>query len=111
MLTHPVPALTPATPTAHPLPLGIPMDVDVAQQLCSAPLLCQRCKKPGYFAWHCSQGLEVHYLSMVEQEKLLLQLLATKDTAGALLLNKPMLELTPEEASICTSLLEREEDF
>ncbi|KAG5340731.1 hypothetical protein C0989_000510 [Termitomyces sp. Mn162] len=89
MPTHSVLALTPAAPTACNLPPGIPMDVDAAQQLCTVLLLCQRS----------------------EQEELLLQLLATKDAAGALLLDKPMLELTPEEASMCTSPPELEEDF
>ncbi|KAG5341911.1 hypothetical protein C0989_007072 [Termitomyces sp. Mn162] len=109
--THPVPALTPATLTACPLLLGILMDVDVAQQLCAALLLCWKCKKPGHFVWHCLLGLEVCYLSTVEQKELLLQLLAAKDAARALSLDKPMLELTPEEASMCTSPPELEEDF
>ncbi|KAG5332684.1 hypothetical protein C0989_006723 [Termitomyces sp. Mn162] len=38
-----------------------------------------------------------------EQEELLLQLLAAKDAARALLLDKP--ESTPEEISACTSPL------
>ncbi|KAG5351022.1 hypothetical protein C0989_008277 [Termitomyces sp. Mn162] len=109
--THPVPALTPATPAVHLLPLGILMDVDAARLLHAALLLCQRCKKPRHFAWHCSLGLEVCYLSMAKQEELLLQLLAAKDAAGAPLLDKPMPKLTLEEASVCTSPLEQEEDF
>ncbi|KAG5338627.1 hypothetical protein C0989_006758 [Termitomyces sp. Mn162] len=56
-------------------------------------------------------GLEVHYLSIAEQEELLLQLLAVKDTAGALLPDEPTLELTPDEISTCASPLELEEDF
>ncbi|KAG5336893.1 hypothetical protein C0989_011639 [Termitomyces sp. Mn162] len=48
---------------------------------------------------------------MAEQEKLLLQLLATMDAARAPLLDKPMPELTLEEISMSTSLLELEEDF
>ncbi|KAG5335680.1 hypothetical protein C0989_000746 [Termitomyces sp. Mn162] len=111
MPTHSVPALTPAAPAAHPLPLGILMDVDVAQQLHTAPLLCWRCKKPGHFAWHCPLGLEVCYLSAAEQEELLLQLLATKDAAGALLPDEPLPELTLEEANMSTSPLELEGDF
>ncbi|KAG5348759.1 hypothetical protein C0989_008448 [Termitomyces sp. Mn162] len=111
MPTHPVLALTPAAPATHSLPPGILMDVDVAQQLCAAPLLCQRCKKPGHFAWHCPLGLEVHYLSAAEQKELLLQLLAAKDATGALLLDKPSSELTLEEANMSTSPLELEEDF
>ncbi|KAG5350315.1 hypothetical protein C0989_011627 [Termitomyces sp. Mn162] len=109
MPTHPVLVLTPAI--SHPLPLGIPMDMDAAQQLHVALLLCQRCKKPGHFAWYCLLGLEVCYLSTVEQEELLLQLLATKDTARAPLLDEPMPELILEEASMCTSPLELEGDF
>ncbi|KAG5348927.1 hypothetical protein C0989_007125, partial [Termitomyces sp. Mn162] len=109
--THPVPALAPAAPAACPLSLGIPMDVDVAQQLCMALLLCQRCKKPEHFAQHCPLGLEVHYLSAAEQEELLLQLLAAKDAAGALLLDEPSLELTLEEANMSTSPPELEGDF
>ncbi|KAG5329069.1 hypothetical protein C0989_010135, partial [Termitomyces sp. Mn162] len=97
--THSVPALAPAAPATHPLSLEIPMDMDTAQQLCTVPLLCWRGKKPGHFAQHCPLGLEVHYLSTVEQEELLLQLLATKDAARALSLDEPLLELTPEEAN------------
>ncbi|KAG5715657.1 hypothetical protein E4T56_gene549 [Termitomyces sp. T112] len=81
MPTHPVLALAPAAPTACPLPLKIAMDVDMAQQL----------------------RLEVCYPSTIEQEELLLQLLAAKDTARVPSLNKPSLELTPEEANIRAS--------
>ncbi|KAG5337083.1 hypothetical protein C0989_010876 [Termitomyces sp. Mn162] len=108
---HPMPALTLAIPAACLLLLGILMDVDATRQLCTALLLCWRCQKPGHFAQHCSLGLEVHYLSIVEQEELLLQLLAAKDAARALLLDKPTPELTPEEISTCTSPPELEEDF
>ncbi|KAG5334185.1 hypothetical protein C0989_004159 [Termitomyces sp. Mn162] len=111
MPIHPAPALAPAAPAACPLPPGIPMDVDMAQQLHVAPLLCQRCKKPRHFAWYCPLGLEVCYLSAAEQEELLLQLLAAKDTAGAPLLDKPSLELILEEANMSTSSLELEGDF
>ncbi|KAG5338916.1 hypothetical protein C0989_005603 [Termitomyces sp. Mn162] len=108
-LPMPAPAL--AIPTLCPLPLGILMDVDAAQQLHAALLLCQRCKKPGHFAQHCPLGLEVHYLSTVEQEELLMQLLATKDATRALLPNKLAPELTPEEINACASPPELEEDF
>ncbi|KAG5348644.1 hypothetical protein C0989_009262 [Termitomyces sp. Mn162] len=87
------------------------MDVNATWQLHAALPLCQRCQKPGHFAWHCLLGLEVCYLSMVEQEELLLQLLATKDAAGTLLLDEPTMELTPEKISVCTSPPELEEDF
>ncbi|KAG5721258.1 hypothetical protein E4T56_gene2458 [Termitomyces sp. T112] len=103
MSTHSAPALAPAAPATCPLLPGIPMDVDVAQQLHVALLLCQRCKKPRHFAWHCLLGLEVHYLSAAEKEELFLQLLAAKDAARALLLDKPSLELTLEEANVSTS--------
>ncbi|KAG5348928.1 hypothetical protein C0989_007120 [Termitomyces sp. Mn162] len=108
---HPMPAFTSAIPAAHPLPPGIPMDVDATRQLCTALLLCQRCQKPGHFAQHCPLGLEVCYLSMAEQEELLLWLLAVKDAAGALLLDEPTLELTLKEISVCTSSPELEGDF
>ncbi|KAG5730948.1 hypothetical protein E4T56_gene7122 [Termitomyces sp. T112] len=90
-------AFTPAISAACPLPSEIPMDVDTARQLCAAPPLCWRCQKPGHFAWHCLLGLEVCYLFIVEQEELLLQLLAVKDAAGALLLDEPTPELTLEK--------------
>ncbi|KAG5335559.1 hypothetical protein C0989_001011 [Termitomyces sp. Mn162] len=109
--THLAPALAPAAPAACPLPLEILMDVDAAQQLHIAPLLCQRCKKPGHFAWHCPLDLEVHYLSVAEQEELLLQLLAAKDAARAPSLDKLSLELTLEEANMSTSPPELEGDF
>ncbi|KAG5339325.1 hypothetical protein C0989_004760 [Termitomyces sp. Mn162] len=107
----PMLAPTPAIPTTQPLLLGIPMDVDAARQLHTAPLLCQRCQKPRHFSQHCPLGLEVHYLSMAEQEELLLQPLAAKDAARALSPDEPTPELTLEEISVCTSLLELEEDF
>ncbi|KAG5352452.1 hypothetical protein C0989_002288 [Termitomyces sp. Mn162] len=108
---HPAPAPTLTTPVPHPLPPGISMNMDAAQQLHAMPLLCQRCKKPGHFALHCLLSLEVHYLSTVEQEELLLQLLAMKDAARAPLPDEPMLELTLKEISTCTSPPELEKDF
>ncbi|KAG5352646.1 hypothetical protein C0989_001268 [Termitomyces sp. Mn162] len=106
-----MPVLTPAIPAACPLLPGIPMDIDTAKQLYAALPLCQRCQKPGHFAQHCPLGLEVCYLSMAEQEELLLQLLAAKDATRAPLLDKPMLKLIPEEISTCTSPPELEGDF
>ncbi|KAG6880913.1 hypothetical protein C0993_003685 [Termitomyces sp. T159_Od127] len=100
----PAPALT--TPALRPLPPGIPMDVDAARQHHATPLLCRWCKKPGHFAWHCPLGLEVRYLSTAEQEELLLQLLAAKDTARA-----PSPELAQEESGAYAPLLGPEEDF
>ncbi|KAG6863113.1 hypothetical protein C0993_012815, partial [Termitomyces sp. T159_Od127] len=82
----PAPAL--ATPALRPLPPGIPMD---------------RCKKPGHFAWHCPLDLE--------QEELLLQLLAAKDAAGAPSPDEPALELAQEESGAYAPLLGPEEDF
>ncbi|KAG5351397.1 hypothetical protein C0989_006633, partial [Termitomyces sp. Mn162] len=110
-LACPMPAFTLAIPVVRPLLPGILIDLDAARQLCTALLLCQRCQKPGHFAWHCPLGLEVCYLSTAEQEELLLQLLAAKDAARALSLDEPTLELTLEEISTCTSPLELEEDF
>ncbi|KAG6894104.1 hypothetical protein C0993_012337, partial [Termitomyces sp. T159_Od127] len=101
----------PATHAPQPLPPGIPMDVDAAQQHHSAPLLCRRCKKPGHFAWHCPLGLEVCYLSTTEQEKLLLQLLAAKNATGAPSLDELALELAWEESGACVPLPGLEEDF
>ncbi|KAG5335895.1 hypothetical protein C0989_012589 [Termitomyces sp. Mn162] len=109
--THSVLALAPAAPATCPLPPGIPMDVDAAQQLYMALLLCWRCKKPRHFVQHCLLGLKVCYLSAAEQEELLLQLLATKDAAGALSLDESLSELTPEKANMSTSPLELEGDF
>ncbi|KAG6882114.1 hypothetical protein C0995_015781, partial [Termitomyces sp. Mi166 len=106
-LTPPAPAI----PAARPLPPGIPMDVDAARQLQVAPLLCQRCKKSGHFARHCPLGLEVRYLSMAEQEELLLQLLVAKDAAGAPSLDDPAPELILGEANGCSSPPELEGDF
>ncbi|KAG5719544.1 hypothetical protein E4T56_gene14191 [Termitomyces sp. T112] len=53
-------ALILAIPTAHPLLLGIPIDMDAARQLYATPLLCWRCQKPEHFAQHCPLGLEHH---------------------------------------------------
>ncbi|KAG5729765.1 hypothetical protein E4T56_gene914 [Termitomyces sp. T112] len=94
---HPMPAFTPATPAACPLLPGIPMDMDAARQLHAALLLCQRCQKPGHFA------MALLPVPGVEQEELLLQLLAVKDATRAPLLDEPTLELTPEEISACAS--------
>ncbi|KAG5349410.1 hypothetical protein C0989_004082 [Termitomyces sp. Mn162] len=104
-------AFTPAIPAACSLLLGILMDVNATKQLHTALPLCQRCQKPGHFAWHCPLGLEVCYSSVAEQEELLLQLLAAKDATGAPSLDEPIPELTPEEISACASPLELEEDF
>ncbi|KAG6867093.1 hypothetical protein C0993_006885 [Termitomyces sp. T159_Od127] len=66
---------------------------------------------PGHFAQHCLLGLEVRYLSTVEQEELLLQLLAAKDTAGASSPDEPALELAQKESGTYAPLLSMEEDF
>ncbi|KAG6872938.1 hypothetical protein C0993_001823 [Termitomyces sp. T159_Od127] len=110
-LPHSGPAPAPVTPALQPLPPGIPMDVDAAWQHHATPLLCQRCKKPGHFAWHCPLGLEVRYLSTTEQEELLLQLLAAKDAAGAPSPDEPAPELAQEESGAYAPLLGLEEDF
>ncbi|KAG5349294.1 hypothetical protein C0989_004793, partial [Termitomyces sp. Mn162] len=47
---HLTPAPTLAIPTTCPLPPDIPMDMDAARQLCTAPLLCWRCQKLRHFA-------------------------------------------------------------
>ncbi|KAG6880627.1 hypothetical protein C0993_005395, partial [Termitomyces sp. T159_Od127] len=108
---HSVLASALTTPTPQPLLPSIPMDVDAAWQHHSAPLLSQQCKKPGHFAQHCPLGLEVCYLSTVEQKKLLLQLLAVKNTARAPSSDELALELVLEESGACASLLGLEEDF
>ncbi|KAG6863150.1 hypothetical protein C0993_012697 [Termitomyces sp. T159_Od127] len=110
-LPHPGPAPAPATPALQPLPPGISMDVDAAQQHHATPLLCWQCKKPGHFARHCPLGLEVRYLSTAEQEELLLQLLAAKDAAGAPSPNEPAPELAQEESGTYAPLPGPEEDF
>ncbi|KAG6895889.1 hypothetical protein C0993_009001, partial [Termitomyces sp. T159_Od127] len=66
---------------------------------------------PEHFAQHCPLGLEVHYLFTTEQEELLLQLLAAKDTAKALSPDEPALELAQEESSAYAPLLGPEENF
>ncbi|KAG6874098.1 hypothetical protein C0993_000836 [Termitomyces sp. T159_Od127] len=91
-LLHSGPALALTTTAPRPLPPGILMD-------------------PGHFAQHCLLGLEVRYLSTVEQEELLLQLLAAKDAARALSPDEPALELAQEESGAYTPLLGPEEDF
>ncbi|KAG6867881.1 hypothetical protein C0993_009868 [Termitomyces sp. T159_Od127] len=68
-------------------------------------------QKPRHFVEHCLLGLEVHYLFTVEQEKLLLQLLATKDAAEALSPDELALELALEKSGACALLLGLEEDF
>ncbi|KAG5348968.1 hypothetical protein C0989_006832 [Termitomyces sp. Mn162] len=79
---------------------------------------CEHCQA----ALHCPTAvpemLEAWALCMallpgpgVEQEELLLQLLATKDATRAPLLDEPILELTLEEISACASPPELEGDF
>ncbi|KAG6892236.1 hypothetical protein C0993_004471 [Termitomyces sp. T159_Od127] len=110
-LPHSGPAPALATPALRSLPPGIPMDVDAARQHHATLLLCQQCKKPGHFARHCPLGLEVCYLSTMEQEELLLQLLAAKDTTGAPSPDELAPELAQEESSAYAPLPSPEEDF
>ncbi|KAG5732698.1 hypothetical protein E4T56_gene16844 [Termitomyces sp. T112] len=63
----------------HSLPQGVPMDINTSGQWSSTPLLCLCCGKAGHFACYCPQGLEVCYLSALEQEELLIPLLAAQD--------------------------------
>ncbi|KAG6892408.1 hypothetical protein C0995_003918, partial [Termitomyces sp. Mi166 len=100
----------PPPAAAQPLPPGIPMEVDASGQCASTPLLCHCCKKPGHFACYCPQGLEVRYLSPSEQEELLLQLLAAKDTSGNPSPNASLVNLS-SEASPAALSTEQEEDF
>ncbi|KAG6882771.1 hypothetical protein C0992_010712 [Termitomyces sp. T32_za158] len=74
------------------------MDVDASRQRVAFPLLCQRCGAPGHFARHCPLGLEVRFLALEEQEELLLQLLAARDSAGVPSPNAVTLEDCEEEA-------------
>ncbi|KAG6864958.1 hypothetical protein C0993_008385, partial [Termitomyces sp. T159_Od127] len=62
-------------------------------------------------ARHCPLGLEVRYLSTMEQEELLLQLLAAKNTAGAPSPDELALELAQEESGAYAPLPGLEEDF
>ncbi|KAG6898789.1 hypothetical protein C0993_004186 [Termitomyces sp. T159_Od127] len=110
-LLHSVPALALATPAPKPLPPGISMDADAAQQHHPALLLYRQWRRPRHFAWYCLLGLEVRYLSTMEQEELLLQLLAAKDAARALSPDELASKLAPEESGTCTPLLGLEEDF
>ncbi|KAG6897751.1 hypothetical protein C0995_010184, partial [Termitomyces sp. Mi166 len=55
-------------------------------------------------------GLEVHYLSPSEQEKLLLQLLAVKDALGDPFPDASLVDLSSEVSPAAPST-EQEEDF
>ena len=102
----------PAPPAPHPLLAGILMDVNTSWQHSFTLLCCCQCRKPGHFARYCPQGLEVRYLLSVEQEELLMQLLAAKDATGTPLLDMAMLEsLSTEEVNAAVPLPEAEEDF
>ena len=102
----------PAPPLPRPLPAGIPMDIDASWQCFSTPLLCYKCRKLSHFVHYCSQGLEVWYLSLVEQEELLMQLLAVKDATGMPSLDMAVLEPSSEEVvNTAAPLPKAEEDF
>ncbi|KAG6895621.1 hypothetical protein C0995_012438, partial [Termitomyces sp. Mi166 len=100
----------PPPAAAQPLPSGIFMEVDASCQRASTPLLCRHCKKPGHFACYCPQGLEVRYLSPSEQEELLLQLLAVKDTSGDPSPDASLVDWSSEVSPAAPST-EQEEDF
>ncbi|KAG6867092.1 hypothetical protein C0995_005688, partial [Termitomyces sp. Mi166 len=115
-VTHPLPAVhassiaLPPPAAAQPLLLGIFMEVDASCQRALTPLLCCHCKKPSHFACYCPQGLEVHYLSPSEQEELLLQLLAAKDTLGDPSPDASLVDQSSEVSPAGPST-EQEEDF
>ncbi|KAG6895215.1 hypothetical protein C0995_013000, partial [Termitomyces sp. Mi166 len=101
---------SPPPAAAQPLPPGISIEVDASHQCASTPLLCHRCKKPSHFAHYCLQGLEVRYLSPSEQEELLLQLLAAKDTSGDPSPNASLVDWSSKVSPAGPST-EQEEDF
>ncbi|KAG6898549.1 hypothetical protein C0993_006048 [Termitomyces sp. T159_Od127] len=70
--------------------------MEIWQELCQAhPAPCSTSMVT---LQHPAPPHSVHYLSTVEQEELLLQLLAAKDTARALSPDEPALELAQEES-------------
>ncbi|KAG5349394.1 hypothetical protein C0989_004192 [Termitomyces sp. Mn162] len=112
--THPALALAPAAPAAHLLFLGIPMDVDMAKQPHNNSMwphcYAGDARSPGTlhstvpWGWRSATFLQ-------QSRRNFLQLLAAKDTAGALSLDKPSLELTLEKANVSTSPPELEGNF
>ncbi|KAG6884236.1 hypothetical protein C0995_010675, partial [Termitomyces sp. Mi166 len=115
-VAHPLPTLhasliaPPPSAAAQSLPPGIPMKVDASHQCVSTPLLCCHCKKPGDFVHYCPQRLKVCYLSPSEQEELLLQLLAAKNTSGDPSSDASLVDLS-SKASPAAPFTEQEEDF
>ncbi|KAG6882587.1 hypothetical protein C0995_014348 [Termitomyces sp. Mi166 len=78
--------------------------------MCINTSLVPSLQKTGHFACYSPQGLKMCYLSPSEQEELLLQLLAAKDTSG-----DPSPDASPvdwsSEVSPAGPSTEQEEDF
>ncbi|KAG5348969.1 hypothetical protein C0989_006830 [Termitomyces sp. Mn162] len=105
------PPFMPYAASLHSLLQEVPMDVDASCQWSSTPLLCQCCGKAGHFACYCPQGLEVCYLSALEQKELLIQLLAAQDATGTPSLDAPIAVHSDEVANVLEEVPTESEDF
>jgi len=60
--------------------MGVPIDVDAARKARSLPPRgCYRCGNANYVVWDCPHCMDVHKLTMEQQEELIEDLLVLKD--------------------------------
>ena len=72
------------------------MDIDAARRKGGVPpSVCCCCGKPGHWARSCPEGLDMLYLSADEQDMLIMELLAAKDTASVP--SPEVMDRTPED--------------
>ena len=59
------------------------MDIDTTRSKGGVPpSMCRCCRKSGYWACSCPEGLNMHYLSANKQDMLIIELLAAKDASS-----------------------------
>ena len=61
--------------------MGVPIDVDAARKARSLPPRgCYRCGDANYVVWDCPHHMDIRQLTTEQQEELIEDLLALKDT-------------------------------
>ena len=75
-----LPLLVTPKPPLPALSMGVPMDVDTTQKARPLPLQgCYRCGDVNYLVQDCPHRMDVHQLTLEQQEELIEDLLALKD--------------------------------